>query len=312
MPGWRRRLLRQLPRLGVSARRRPGRRPRPPGRRAARARPVAGPRRGVPPRAGALRAREAARPLPRAPARGDDPAAVPHQLRHRRRREPRAVRAAAAQRRLPRAHRLLRAGGGDVRAAAGLGRGGPALVRAPLRAGPRGVRGHHDRRARHALLRARADRRSAWTATASSTTATHEEVPVRRLDALLDAITADVPDRRLYLKLDTQGYDLEAFAGMGERTAEVCAMQSEVAVMPIYDGMPMMAEALATYAAAGLRDHRALSRQPPEPHGPGGRVRLRAGARGRAVAVSGRRPSRRPPGRRPRPRTSSRSRPGGG
>ena len=83
-------------------------------------------------------------------------------------------------------------------------------------------------------------------------TATHEEVPVRRLDAMLDAVTADVPDRRLYLKLDTQGYDLEVFAGMGERTAEVCAMQSEVAVLPIYDGMPMMAEALATYAAAGF------------------------------------------------------------
>jgi FkbM family methyltransferase len=82
--------------------------------------------------------------------------------------------------------------------------------------------------------------------------ATHEVVPVRRLDALLDEVTAGVSDRRLYLKLDTQGYDLEAFAGMGERAAEVCAMQSEVAVMPIYDGMPLMAEALATYAAAGF------------------------------------------------------------
>ena len=39
---------------------------------------------------------------------------------------------------------------------------------------------------------------------------------------------------------------------MGERASEVCAMQSEVAVMPIYDGMPMMAEALAAYAAAGF------------------------------------------------------------
>jgi hypothetical protein len=82
--------------------------------------------------------------------------------------------------------------------------------------------------------------------------ATHEEVPVRRLDALLDEVTAGIPDRRLYLKLDTQGYDLEVFAGMGERAAELCAMQSELAVLPIYDGMPLMAEALATYAAAGF------------------------------------------------------------
>jgi FkbM family methyltransferase len=82
--------------------------------------------------------------------------------------------------------------------------------------------------------------------------ATTEDVPVRRLDALLDEVIADVPEPRLYLKLDTQGYDLEVFAGLGERVVEFCGMQSELAVMQIYDGMPMMPESLAAYEAAGF------------------------------------------------------------
>jgi len=79
-----------------------------------------------------------------------------------------------------------------------------------------------------------------------------QEVEVRRLDAVLDEVVAHVPDPRLYLKLDTQGYDVEAFAGLGERARELVGMQSEVAVLPIYEGMPLMCEALEVYAAAGF------------------------------------------------------------
>ena len=82
--------------------------------------------------------------------------------------------------------------------------------------------------------------------------ATTEDVPVRRLDAVLDGVTAGLREPRLYLKLDTQGYDLEVFAGLGERAREFVGLQSEVAVMQIYEGMPMMPEALAAYTAAGF------------------------------------------------------------
>jgi FkbM family methyltransferase len=82
--------------------------------------------------------------------------------------------------------------------------------------------------------------------------ATPEDVPVHRLDALLDDVVPEAPDRRLFLKLDTQGYDLEVFAGLGDRVGEIAALQSEVAVLPIYDGMPMMPQALAAYQAAGF------------------------------------------------------------
>jgi FkbM family methyltransferase len=79
-----------------------------------------------------------------------------------------------------------------------------------------------------------------------------EEVEVRRLDGILDEVLADVPDARPYLKLDTQGFDLEAFAGLGDRVRDIVAMQSEVSVVEIYAGMPPMAEALETYEAAGF------------------------------------------------------------
>jgi len=78
------------------------------------------------------------------------------------------------------------------------------------------------------------------------------EVLVRRLDAILDEVLVPVSDPRPYLKLDTQGYDLEVFAGLGERASDVVAMQSEVALLKLYDGMPRMPEALAVYEAAGF------------------------------------------------------------
>jgi FkbM family methyltransferase len=78
------------------------------------------------------------------------------------------------------------------------------------------------------------------------------EVPVRRLDGLLDELLAGLDAPRPFLKLDTQGYDLEAFAGLGERAGELVGLQSEVSVMPIYEGMPAMAEAIAVFEAAGF------------------------------------------------------------
>ncbi len=79
-----------------------------------------------------------------------------------------------------------------------------------------------------------------------------EQVAVRRLDRLLPKLLADVADPRPYLKLDTQGYDLEVFAGLGDTAESFVAMQSEVALLRIYAGMPRMSEALNVYEAAGF------------------------------------------------------------
>jgi FkbM family methyltransferase len=81
---------------------------------------------------------------------------------------------------------------------------------------------------------------------------TTEEVEVRRLESMLDEVLAHVPSPRPYLKLDTQGFDLEVFAGLGTRVQDFVGMQSEVALMEIYAGMPRMPEALKIYEAAGF------------------------------------------------------------
>jgi FkbM family methyltransferase len=81
---------------------------------------------------------------------------------------------------------------------------------------------------------------------------TRHEVPVRRLADLMDEVLAGLPDPRPFLKMDTQGYDVEVFRGLGDRAAEFVGLQSEVALMQLYEGMPRLADALAVYEAAGF------------------------------------------------------------
>jgi FkbM family methyltransferase len=83
------------------------------------------------------------------------------------------------------------------------------------------------------------------------------EVPVKRLDDVLDellapVVAAGVARPRVFLKLDTQGFDLEAFRGAAGRLADIVALQSEVALLLIYEQMPRMPEAVAAYEAAGF------------------------------------------------------------
>jgi FkbM family methyltransferase len=79
-----------------------------------------------------------------------------------------------------------------------------------------------------------------------------EEVDVRRLDSVLEELGEVVDTSRLFLKIDTQGFDLEVFAGLGRWTGEVAALQSELSVVPLYERMPDMLEALAVYESSGF------------------------------------------------------------
>ncbi|MFC8963421.1 FkbM family methyltransferase [Streptomyces sp. NPDC057094] len=79
-----------------------------------------------------------------------------------------------------------------------------------------------------------------------------EEIEVRRLDGMMDKALDGITDPRPYLKMDTQGYDLEVFAGAGERVAEFVGMQSEVAALRLYEGSPRMDEAIALYEEHGF------------------------------------------------------------
>jgi FkbM family methyltransferase len=78
------------------------------------------------------------------------------------------------------------------------------------------------------------------------------EVEVRRLDHVLEETVGGLEGRRPFLKLDTQGYDLGVFAGAADSIERFVGLQSELALMEIYRGMPRLPEALATYEAAGF------------------------------------------------------------
>lgn len=79
-----------------------------------------------------------------------------------------------------------------------------------------------------------------------------QTIQLRRLDSVFDEATARIPNPRVYLKMDTQGYDLQTFRGAGDRLADVLGMQSEVSCIPIYDGMPRLPEQLSEYESAGF------------------------------------------------------------
>jgi FkbM family methyltransferase len=82
-------------------------------------------------------------------------------------------------------------------------------------------------------------------------------VAVRRLDAVLAEIEQSRQLPPLYLKLDTQGFDLQVLEGAGAALGRVSALQTELSVMPIYRGMPDWQTAIAMlrhygFAPSGL------------------------------------------------------------
>jgi FkbM family methyltransferase len=79
-----------------------------------------------------------------------------------------------------------------------------------------------------------------------------ETVTVRRLDQVLPEVLGDIARLRIFLKMDTQGHDLEVFKGCTGILDRVVGIQSEISVVPIYDGMPHYTAALEHYEAAGF------------------------------------------------------------
>ena len=63
------------------------------------------------------------------------------------------------------------------------------------------------------------------------------KVPVRRLDAFLPQILPEWGKKRIFLKCDTQGFDLEVVKGAEGTLAQVYGLQSEIAVQSLYEGM---------------------------------------------------------------------------
>jgi len=79
-----------------------------------------------------------------------------------------------------------------------------------------------------------------------------ETIAVRRLESVFDDAVSGIENPRVFLKMDTQGYDVRAFRGAGDAIDQVVGLQSEVSCVPIYEGMPHLTEQLAVYEDAGF------------------------------------------------------------
>lgn len=78
------------------------------------------------------------------------------------------------------------------------------------------------------------------------------EVQIRRLDDMLPRIISEHSVSHVFLKMDTQGFDLEVFAGARSFLPKIVAMQSELPVKRIYKDSIIWRDALAVYEAAGF------------------------------------------------------------
>ena len=74
---------------------------------------------------------------------------------------------------------------------------------------------------------------------------------VERLDDVINEVLQDTGAERLFLKMDTQGFDVAVFEGTKNCRNKIIGLQSELAVKPIYEGMPNYIEGIKTYSDAG-------------------------------------------------------------
>lgn len=80
-----------------------------------------------------------------------------------------------------------------------------------------------------------------------------ELIKIRRFDDIVSELPVDVSSRKILLKLDTQGYDLEVFKGARSIRENLVALQSEVSQIPLYHNIPHWTESIGEYEKAGLK-----------------------------------------------------------
>ena len=56
---------------------------------------------------------------------------------------------------------------------------------------------------------------------------------MKRLDSIFEDLIAPLEKPQIYLKLETQGYDLKVVAGARRSLKRVAGLQSELAVQPL-------------------------------------------------------------------------------
>jgi FkbM family methyltransferase len=77
------------------------------------------------------------------------------------------------------------------------------------------------------------------------------KVQIRTVAEVWNELRVQLRLERLYLKMDTQGFDLEVFAGAAQVLPDIPALQTELAFQPIYAGAPDATAAFAEFRSAG-------------------------------------------------------------
>jgi FkbM family methyltransferase len=77
-----------------------------------------------------------------------------------------------------------------------------------------------------------------------------EDVRVRRLDAVFDEYRRGA--RRVYLKVDTQGWEREVLAGGARALEQIVGMQLEMSLVPLYAGQALFSDLMELVTRRGF------------------------------------------------------------
>ena len=79
-----------------------------------------------------------------------------------------------------------------------------------------------------------------------------ETVEVRTLDSIINELIKDIAEPRIFLKMDTQGYDHEVLKGAIGCMDKISGIQSELSILPLYQGMLSYVDSLKFYNDNGF------------------------------------------------------------
>jgi len=79
-----------------------------------------------------------------------------------------------------------------------------------------------------------------------------ETVQVVPLDSLFASLMKPIAEPRVFLKIDTEGYDLKVFRGAAKALPHILALQAEIFVQPVFEHAPHYLDALREFEQAGF------------------------------------------------------------